>query len=105
MIEFRLSDPAAIFKDGARLVAGRKQNPPGGPRISAPPSPRPDRSEASWVNYDALRHLSEFLDLFDICRSCGICLTGDGWQRNRRAAQPCAFAQFCSIRVGRRELS
>ena len=32
---------------GARLMTGRKQNPPGGPRISASPSSRPDRSEAS----------------------------------------------------------
>jgi hypothetical protein len=48
-----------IFAVGARLVAGRKQNPPGGPRISAPPSPRPDRTEASWVDRAVRRHLSE----------------------------------------------
>jgi hypothetical protein len=50
-----------IFAVGARLVAGRKQNPPGGPRISAPPFPRPGRKDVSWVERDALRHMSEFV--------------------------------------------
>src|SRR6266852_5158643 len=85
--------------DGAGLVAGRKQNPPGGPRISAPPSRVPGRSHASRRDHRALRHLSEFPDLFDICRSFGPAL--QAMARNEPASSAAMRARsVLLIRIG-----
>ena len=81
-----------VTKDGARLVAGRKQNPPGGPRISAPPPRVPTDQRLVgliMMRSDICRSFSIY---FVICRSFSIYFTAN----NRHRAGEIAHTTFRS---------